>query len=155
MPMLGRRRERIGRDPVFQNRYTMRPQGSPPPRKPLRWVGRSRKELMALPLRVRENVGLALWVAQAGGRHDSAKVLKGFGDGSVLEVIVDDVGGTFRAVYTVRFDVAVFVLHAFQKKSKRGIETPREVIRLVGQRLKTAAKIAQELRDAQAENQDR
>lgn len=88
-------------------------------------------------------------------RHESAKVLKGFGDARVLEVVVDDKGGTFRAVYTVRFDVAVFVLHAFQKKSKRGIQTPGEVMRLIGQRLKTAAQTARELQNAQAEDQDR
>jgi phage-related protein len=133
----------------------MRLQDSLPVRKPVRWIGRRRKELMALPLQVRDRIGLALWFAQAGARHGSAKVLKGFGDASVVEVVVDDLGGTFRAVYTVRFDVAVFVLHVFQKKSKRGIETPKEVLRLIGQRLKTAAKIAQELQNAKAQDQDR
>ncbi len=109
---------------------------------------------MTLPIRVREHVGLALWFAQSGTRHVSAKVLKGFGDSGVLEIVVDDIGGTFRAVHTVRFDVGVFVLHVFQKKSKRGRETPREVIRLIEQRLKVAAKITQEIRDAQARDQD-
>jgi phage-related protein len=133
----------------------MRPREVPSAEKPLHWVARSRKELMALPSRVQGHVALALRLAQQGGRHESAKALKGFGDARVLEVVVDDKGGTYRAVYTVRFDVAVFVLHAFQKKSKRGIQTPGEVMRLIGQRLKTAAQAARELQNAQAEDQDR
>ena len=84
--------------------------------KPLEWVGSSHKDLMALPAEVRRLFGFALSLAQAGDRHEAAKVLKGFGGAGVLEVVEDDVGGTYRAVYTVKFAEAVFVLHCFQKK---------------------------------------
>ena len=79
-----------------------------------------------------------------------AKVLKGFGGAGVLEVVEDDAGGTYRAVYTVRFREAVFVLHVFQKKSKRGIATPQADMEVIRQRLKVAAIVAQELRDEKA-----
>ena len=82
--------------------------------KPLIWMGSSKKDLMALPLAVRKFFGHALDVAQRGDRHDAAKPLKGFGSAGVLEVLEDDAGGTYRAVYTVRFAEAVFVLHCFQ-----------------------------------------
>jgi len=127
----------------------------PSDERPLEWVAGSRKEFLALPLPVRKKFGLALGFAQRGSRHDSAKVLKGFEGGGVIELLADDVGGTFRTVYTVRYDVAVFVLLVFQKKSKRGIETPLPVVRLIHQRLKAAEKMAQELRDAQAANHHR
>lgn len=93
--------------------------------KALAFVGSSKRDLMALPLDVRKFFGHALDFAQRGEQHDAAKVLKGFGGAGVLEIIEDDVGGTYRAVYTVRFAEAVFVLHCFQKKSKSGIATPR------------------------------
>jgi len=86
----------------------------------LEWIGSSHKDLMALPADVRRFFGYALSLAQAGDQHDAAKVLKDFGGAGVLEVVDDDVGGTYRAVYTVKFKEAVFVLHCFQKKSKRG-----------------------------------
>jgi phage-related protein len=105
---------------------------------------------MALPADVRRLFGYALSLAQAGDRHDAAKVLKGFGGAGVLEVVEDDTGGTYRAVYTVKFDEAVFVLHCFQKKSKRGIETPKEDMDIIRARLKAAEAIAKELRDAKA-----
>lgn len=82
----------------------------------LEWIGSSHKDLMALPADVRRFFGYALSLAQAGDQHDAAKVLKGFGGAGVLEVVDDDVGGTYRAVYTVKFKEAVFVLHCFQKK---------------------------------------
>lgn len=94
--------------------------------RPLEWIGSSYKDLMALPDDVRRSFGFALSLAQAGDRHDAAKVLKGFGGAGVLEVVEDDVAGTYRAVYTVKFAEAVFVLHCFQKKSKRGTATPRK-----------------------------
>lgn len=94
--------------------------------KPLKWIASSYKDLMALPRGVQRLFGYALSLAQAGDRHDATKVLKGFGGAGVLEVIENDVGGTYRAVYTVRFEEAEFVLHCFQKKSKRGIETSKE-----------------------------
>ena len=114
--------------------------------KPLEWIGSSHKDLLALPEDARRFFGFALSLAQAGDKHDSAKVLKGFGGAGVLEVVEDDIGGTYRAVYTVKFAEAVFVLHCFQKKSKRGIATPREDMDIIHARLKVAEKIAKELR---------
>ena len=95
--------------------------------RPLEWIGSSHKDLMALPVDVRRLFGFALSLAQAGDKHDAAKVLKGFGGAGVLEVVEDDVGGTYRAVYTIKFAEAVFVLHCFQKKSKRLGGVPRQV----------------------------
>jgi phage-related protein len=115
-------------------------------RKPLKWVGGSRKDLMALPASVRRFFGYALGFAQNGERHDAAKVLKGFDGANVLEIIEDDAGGAYRAVYTVRFEKAVFVLHCFQKKSKRGIETPKADMDIIRSRLKAATALAKELR---------
>jgi phage-related protein len=102
---------------------------------------------MALSADVRRFVGYALSLAQAGDRHDAAKVLKGFGGAGVLEVVTDDTGGTYRAVYTVKFDEAVFVLHCFKKKSKCGVATPKEDMDVVRARLKLAEVLARELRD--------
>ena len=93
--------------------------------RPLVWIACSYKDLMALPIDVRRRFGYALSLAQMGDQDDAAKVLKGFGGAGVLEVVEDDADGTYRAVYTVRFVEAVFVLHCFQKKSKRGIATPK------------------------------
>jgi phage-related protein len=119
----------------------------PSQEKPLEWVGSSKKDLMALPADVRKFFGHALDFAQRGGQHDAAKVLKGFGGAGVLEVIEDDAGGTYRAVYTVKFEEAVFVLHCFQKKSKRGIVTPKEDMDIIRARLKVAETLARELRN--------
>ncbi|MDR1708911.1 MAG: type II toxin-antitoxin system RelE/ParE family toxin [Candidatus Accumulibacter sp.] len=115
--------------------------------KPLKWIASSYKDLMALPAEARRGFGYALSLAQAGDRHDAAKALKGFGDAGVLEVVEDDAGGTYRAVYTVKFDVAVFVLHCFQKKSAHGIGTPKKDMDIVRARLKVAAAWAEELRN--------
>lgn len=115
--------------------------------KRLEWVGSSHKDLMALPVEVRRMFGFALSLAQAGDQHDDAKVLKGFGGAGVLEVVESDVGGTYRAVYTVKFKKAVFVLHCFQKKSKRGIATPKEDMDIIHARLKVAEALAKELRN--------
>ncbi|MEN4545920.1 type II toxin-antitoxin system RelE/ParE family toxin [Pantoea agglomerans] len=115
--------------------------------KPLIWIGSSRKDLQALPKEVQRFFGFALDFAQRGEKHQDAKALKGFGGAGVLEVVEDDIGGTYRAVYTVRFAEAVFVLHAFQKKSKRGIATPKEDIDIIKNRLKVAAAVAQEIRN--------
>ena len=123
-----------------------------PHEKPLEWIGSSHKDLMALPPEVRRFFGFALSLAQAGDRHDAAKVLKGFGSAGVLEVVENDVGGTYRAVYTIKFAEAVFVLHCFQKKSKQGIATPKEDMDIVHARLKVAEAFAKELRH---ENQNR
>lgn len=115
--------------------------------KRLEWVGSSHKDLMALPVEVRRMFGFALSLAQAGDQHDDAKVLRGFGGAGVLEVVESDVGGTYRAVYTVKFKEAVFVLHCFQKKSKRGITTPKEDMDIIHARLKVAEALAKELRN--------
>jgi phage-related protein len=107
-------------------------------RRPLFWIGDSRERLRSFPEEVKDLVGYALHLAQIGGKHLQAKPLRGFGGASVLEVIEDHAGDTYRAVYTVRFAGAVFVLHAFQKKSKRGIETPKKELELIKGRLKRA-----------------
>jgi len=120
------------------------------PEKPLVWVGTTKKDLMALPNDVRKFFGHALDFAQRGDRHDAAKVLKGFGGAGVLEVVEDNLGGTYRAVYTVKFEEAVFVLHCFKKKSKRGIATPREDMDIIRARLKLAEVLAKEFRDEKA-----
>ncbi|MFT3813288.1 MAG: type II toxin-antitoxin system RelE/ParE family toxin [Acidovorax sp.] len=118
--------------------------------RPLLWIGSSKKDLLDLPGPVRRFFGHALDFAQRGEQHLAAKVLKGFGGAGVLEVVEDDADGTYRAVYTVRFREAVFVLHVFQKKSKRGIATPQADMEVIRQRLKVAAVVAQELRDEEA-----
>ena len=102
---------------------------------------------MALPRGVQRLFGHALSLAQAGKRYADAKVLKGFGDAGVLEVIENDEEGTCRAVYTIRYEEAIFVLHCFQKKSKRGIEPPKEDMETIRERLKRAATWAKEPRD--------
>lgn len=106
--------------------------------KPVRWIGSSRADLRAFPRLVRWRVGVALWAAQVGRKARYAKPLNGFGGAAVLEIVEDFDGETYRAVYTVRFAGAVYVLHAFQKKSKRGIATPKSVLDLIAQRLKRA-----------------
>lgn len=87
---------------------------------------------------MRKVFGYALYQAQEGGKHILSKPLKGFGGASILEVVADDDGDTYRAVYTVKFANVVYVLHAFQKKSKQGIKTPKQDIDLIKQRLRTA-----------------
>jgi phage-related protein len=114
--------------------------------KPLEWIGSSHKDLMALPMDVRRFFGYALSLAQAGDQHDAAKVLKGLDGSGVLEVVEDDAGGTYRAVYAVKFAEAVFVLHCFQKKSKRGIATPKQDMDIIHARLRVAQALAKELR---------
>lgn len=105
--------------------------------KPLFWIGSSRKDLLAFPSKVRDEIGDALSSAQFGGKHASAKPWKGDGSG-ILEIVEDYRGDTFRAVYAVRFQSAVYVLHAFQKKSKTGIATPQRDRELIASRLKDA-----------------
>ena len=106
--------------------------------RPLRWIASAKHDLSAMPSEVRRSVGYALFAAQNGEKHADAKVLKGFGDASVLEVIARHEGDTFRAVYTVRLADVVYVLHAFQKKSKRGIATPKKELDLIRKRLQLA-----------------
>jgi phage-related protein len=117
----------------------------PPSVKPVIWVGSSRKDLREFPDPVRDHIGYALYVAQCGGKHRDAKVMTGFGGAGVVEVVKDYRGDTFRAVYTLRHAGVVYVVHAFQKKSKSGRETPRRDMDLVKQRLREAEKMAKEL----------
>ena len=106
--------------------------------KPLHWVGSSKKDLLDIPDDFIDVFGFALHLAQTGKKHDQAKPLKGFGGASVLEVVEDHMDGTYRAVYTVKIADAVYVLHCFQKKSKQGIETPKQDMDLIRERLKAA-----------------
>ena len=115
-----------------------------PPLRPVIWVGTSRKDLRSFPEPVQDHVGYALYVAQCGGRHRDTKPLTGFGGAGVVEVVRDFRGDTFRAVYTLRYAGAVYVLHAFQKKSKTGRKTPQRDIEMVRQRLREAEQIAKE-----------
>ncbi|HYT14771.1 MAG TPA: type II toxin-antitoxin system RelE/ParE family toxin [Burkholderiales bacterium] len=117
--------------------------------RPLEWIGSSKKDLMKLPDEVVHVFGYALYIAQTGGKHAQAKPLQGFGSAGVLEVVEDWRGNTYRAVYTVRYAVRVFVLHVFQKKSKSGTATPKPDLELIRNRLKVAAKRAKELEDEQ------
>ncbi|HML16573.1 MAG TPA: type II toxin-antitoxin system RelE/ParE family toxin [Bryobacteraceae bacterium] len=98
--------------------------------------------MRAFPEPVLDRVGYALYIAQRGGKHRDAKPLAGFGSAGVLEVIQDFRGDTFRTVYTLKYAGAVYVLHAFQKKSKTGRETPRRDSELIHQRLREAERIA-------------
>lgn len=107
------------------------------------WVGSAHKDLKAMPDDVQDAFGYALHLAQTGEKDDRAKPLKGFGSAAVLEVVENDSGGTYRAVYTVRFINAVYVLHCFQKKSTHGIATPKPDMELIRERLKAAEAHAQ------------
>lgn len=107
-------------------------------RKPLKWVGSAKRDLDVMPEDVKDVFGHAIDLAQAGGKHQDAKVLTGFGSAGVLEVVDDHQGDTYRAVYTVKFAGWVYVLHCFQKKSKSGISTPKPDMDLIISRLKAA-----------------
>ncbi len=112
--------------------------------RPVIWVGSSRKDLREFPEPVQDHIGYALYVAQQGGKHRDTKALTGFGSAGVVEIIRDHRGDTFRAVYTLRYVGAVYVLHAFQKKSKAGRQTPVRDMELIKQRLREAERIAKE-----------
>jgi phage-related protein len=107
--------------------------------KPLHWVASAKKDYQAFPAEVQNDMGYALGLAQFGGKHPNAKPWKGEGAG-IFEIVEDHRGDTYRAVYTVRFANVVYVLHAFQKKSKSGIKTPQEDVKLIAERLKRAQK---------------
>jgi len=111
----------------------------------LYWVGGSKKDLLALPEDVVDVFGYALYLAQIGRKHDQARPMKGFGSAGILEIVEDWEGNTYRAVYTVRFECGIYVLHVFQKKAKRGIATPKSDLDLIRHRLKVAEQAAQEL----------
>jgi phage-related protein len=123
--------------------------------KPVFWIGSSREDLRAFPEEVCQAMGFALWQAQLGRKHRDAKVLKGFGGAGVLEVVEDHHGDTYRAVYTVKFAGAVYVLHAFQKKSKKGIKTPTVETNVIRQRLKAAEEHHAERRAAEERRRSR
>jgi phage-related protein len=111
------------------------------PLKEVVWIGPTRKELRAFPRPVQRAFGYALHAVQLGEAPPDAKPLRGFGGAGVLELIEDHRGDTFRAVYTVRFASRIYVLHVFQKKSKRGIATPQKEIELIRARLKWAERL--------------
>ena len=105
-----------------------------------KWAGRVRR----FPDAVKHVVGYALYLAQEGEKHEDAKPLRGFGGSGTLEIVVDHRGNAYRAVYTVTLGDTVYVLHAFQKKSKRGIATPKQEIDLIKRRLKRAKELAKQ-----------
>ena len=102
--------------------------------KPVHWVGSSKKDLSSMPGRVRDTFGFGLYLAQVGQKHPQGKPLKGFGGAGVLEILEDFRGNTYRAVYTIKFKNAIYVLHCFQKKSNKGAQTPAPEIDLIRQR---------------------
>lgn len=106
--------------------------------KTLLWVGSAKKDLQAMPEDVKDSFGFALHLAQLGRKHAQAKPLRGFGGAGVLEVVENSSGGTYRAVYTVKFGQSVYVLHCFQKKSTQGIATPKPDMDVINERLKAA-----------------
>lgn len=115
---------------------------APPPLKAMVWLGDSLRALKSFPSVVQDEIGYALFLGQRGEKHVAAKPMKGLGAG-VLEVVADHRGNTFRAVYLVRLADRVYVLHAFQKKAKRGIATPQAEIDLIRRRLKQAVGISE------------
>jgi len=118
------------------NRHVLEP-------KRLVWLVDSLHRLRGFPAGVRHKLGFALYQAQIGGKHESAKTLHGFTQ-PVWQVRADGPGGTYRAVYVVRFHAAVYVLHVFQKKAKSGIATPYREVEIIRQRLKLAQRLAAE-----------
>jgi phage-related protein len=110
----------------------------PTAKKPTHFVGSSKDDLRGFPEEVRDGIGYAIFKAETGGKHSDAKPLRGFGGAGVLEVVARYDRGTYRAVYTVKFSGAIYVLHAFQKKSKKGTATPRADKDLIEARLKEA-----------------
>ena len=109
-----------------------------PAPKSVLWIASSKRDLKTFPDEVQRGIGHKLWSAQIGEKYPDAKVFKGFRDASVIEIIEDWQGNTYRAVYTVRFPEVVYVLHAFHKKSRRGTKTPKADIELIWKRLRDA-----------------
>jgi phage-related protein len=121
---------------------------------PVIWVGSARDDLRAFPSDVQDVMGYALYLAQVGEKHPEAKPLRGFGGAGVLEIVDDFQGDTYRAVYTMKLTGRVYVLHAFQKKSRRGIRTDRHDIDLVKERFRQAEEIHRRLNEeTQAPNE--
>lgn len=115
--------------------------------KRLVWIGSSLEDMREFPDEVKRAMGYALYQAQMGGKHPDAKPLKGFGGGGVLEVVEDFDGDTYRGVYTVKFRNVVYVLHAFKKKARHGIATPKQDIDLVKARLRRAQEHHEQLKE--------
>lgn len=105
---------------------------------PVVWIGSAKTDLSSFPEEVKDAVGFALYVAQQGGKHANAKPLRGFGGAGILEIVENRAGNTYRVVYTVRLAGRIYALHAFQKKSKAGIRTPKSEVDLIKLRLKRA-----------------
>lgn len=122
--------------------------------KPVFWMASSRKDLKAFPKAVQSDVGYALFAAQRGEEYRSVKALKGFGGRSVLEIVAPHDGDTYRAVYTVKFEDAVYVLHAFEKKSTKGIATPQREIDLIRHRLAAAEQHCKRRQNRHGEEED-
>lgn len=120
---------------LYPNRYNEASENLP---KSLYWVGSSKKDLMAMPAEVIDVFGYALHLAQTSKKHAQSKPLEGFNGAGVLEVVEDHLGDTYRAVYTIKIGQAVYVLHCFKKKSKKGSETPKPDINLIKNRIKAA-----------------
>ncbi len=114
--------------------------------KPVVWVASTREDLKSFPREVRRNVGKALDEAQRGSKADAAKPLKGFGGAGVLEVVENFYGDTYRAVYTVRLEGYIFVLHCFQKKAKHGVATTKQDLDLVHRRYRNAMRLHEQLK---------
>jgi phage-related protein len=112
--------------------------------RPVVWVGSSRRDVRGFPREVRRHIGHALYAAQQGETDPAVKPLRGFGGGSVLEIVASHRGDTWRAVYTVRYAEAIYVLHAFQKKSKSGIATPKKDMAIIRRRLDEAEQLHRE-----------
>lgn len=111
--------------------------------KQLEWIGNSKKNLLEFPEEVRKEIGFALFVAQLGGTHESVKLFKGHGSG-VYEIVSNYNANAYRAIYIVNLDDKVYVLHAFQKKSKRNIKLPREELVILEERLKRVRRLKNE-----------
>ncbi len=124
------------------------------PLKKVIWIGSSQKVIKDFPLEVRKAIGFALYQAQEGNKHINAKPLKGFSGAGVLEIVEDFDSDTYRAVYTVKFEEFIYVIHAFQKKSKTGIKTPKQEIDLIKKRLKIAQNQYQNYLDNKEEKND-
>jgi len=115
------------------------------PLKPVTWLGDSLDRLRGFPEEVKDDMGTALMWAQMGDKHPTAKPLRGIVTGaSILEIVEDYHGDTYRAVYTVRFAETIYVLHCFQKKSKKGNETPKPDVKLIAQRFEHAKRLEKE-----------
>lgn len=111
------------------------------PPKPLVWIGSCLDDLRRFPDDVRQVFGFALHIAQTGAKHPDAKPLKGFGGSGVLEIVEDLDGKAYRAVYTVKLEGTVYALHAFEKKSTRGIKTSKADVETIKRRLQVAKEI--------------